>query len=271
VPNHHEIPKHYLEGFTEPGTSFVWVFRQDGVYLPGLTAGKNNPVKLGLKRVGLRADGYAAPDSNGKWDYRYEEKLQKIEIAATSTINKIRACEKIDPAEKEALAKYILTMVKRRTSRDEKMGPEFQKALSELAGPIYDASQRAALLGNFAEARNLEKRADYWDKLLKRVSMVQDAGLAVAAMLKPSWEFLKAAPGCYFVTTDNPVGNGGLGTSIAFPISRDIPLTYGLTANDDLTYREITPEQTRGFNSYIILQAEKEIYSPQPENWIHTG
>jgi hypothetical protein len=275
MPNHHEHPKHYLKGFSELGTSFVWVFRRNCPYMPGLKAGKNNPAKLGLNRVGLRADGYAAPDPNGRWDYRrYEAKLQKIEYNATPTIDKLRVGEEIDLEGKALLAKYILTMLKRRTSRDQRMRPELQKATSIVVAAARNQAKRAAFSGDFAQAVQLESRARFWqlrgDVLFARESMVKDAGLATAALLKPLWEFAKAAPGSYFVTTDNPVGSENLYMDLTFPISRDILITYALKGND-LTYRQATSEETRRLNSCLILRAENEIYSPQPDRWIYEG
>jgi len=273
-PNYHQTPQHYLRGFCEPGTSFIWAFERGRSFFPGIKAGKDNPARRGLKTIGIRPDAYAARAPDGRIHYCYEADLQRIEIQATATINKIRAFERIDSSEKDVLARYILTMVKRRTPRDARMLPQFKAATAEVVETARHEMRKAALNGEFTKALQKRSEADYWelngDAWFSRESMVKSVGLAQRELTRPLWEFVKAAPGDYFVTTDNPVGNAGFRTTLVFPVSQDVVLTYALQGND-LTYREASPEETRQKNALIISQAEQEVYSPRPDQWIHVG
>jgi hypothetical protein len=213
--------------------------------LPGGKPGKNNPAKTGLKRVALRPDGYFAPVRDGRPHYEYEAEMQKIELSATPAIDKIRAFQQINTSEKDLVARYILTMAKRRTARDQNLGPQLNQATSTVVAAARSQLKAASLRGDSKQAEKLQDLADFWESngavMFARESMIQEVGFARAALMKPLWEFVKAAPDHYFVTTDNPVGNGGLYTTLVFPISQDVVLKYAL-AGKDLTYREATPE-----------------------------
>ena len=64
-PSLHEIPKFYLKGFCDSGTSFLWVFERNKPFIPGQKCRKNNPTQRGIKTIGLRSDGYAIPMPGG--------------------------------------------------------------------------------------------------------------------------------------------------------------------------------------------------------------
>lgn len=271
-PNHHEIPKHYLRGFCEPDKMFLWVFRRDRPFCPGKTRRTYNPFRTGLPSIALRPDGYAARKTDGKTHYEYENALQKIELQATTVINKIRASERISIIEKESLAEYILLMAKRRTSRDVKILPLVEKAKSELIETAQSEMRMAALEGQSAITSEIRDKIDYLESegntYFLRESMVKDTGVVQKELTRHLWEFVKAPPGDYFVTSDNPVVNEGLRTYLIFPVSQNVVLSYANNGKD-LAYRQATPEEVFKLNAYIISQAEKEIYSPNPDEWIH--
>ena len=271
-PNHHEIPRHYLRGFCESDTSFVWVFERGRPFRPGCKSGKFNPAKLGLKCVAIRPDGYAARTTDGKTHYDYEDALQKIEIKATRAINKIRAFKEIETAEKESIAQYILMMEKRRTSRDATMLSQVEKATSEVVEAAQREMRKAALEGLFAKALEMRNQAAYLESdgntWFLRESMVKDIGLVQQEMCRHLWEFVKAPPGDYFVTSDNPVGNEGLRACLIFPVSQNVVLKYA-DKGKDLAYRPADPEEVFKLNAYTISQAEEKIYSAHPDEWKH--
>src|SRR5271157_5710452 len=94
-PDHHEKPRLYLKGFCVEGKSSLWVFRRNKPFIPGKKKGGNNPALLGLKKVGLRDDGYVVPLPNGQKDYSFELKLQQEEHKADTSLMKIRNQSKI--------------------------------------------------------------------------------------------------------------------------------------------------------------------------------
>ena len=272
-PNHHEIPKHYLRGFCESGTMFLWVFRRGRPFCQGKTKRTYNPFRTGLPSIALRPDGYAARKTDGKTHYEYENALQKIELKATPTINKIRAFKKIDAVDKELLAQYIFMMAKRRTSRDMTMLSQVEKATLEVVEAAKFQMRNAALEGQVAKELEMQNQAAYLESngntLFLRESMVNDGlGLVQKELTRHLWEFVIAPPGEYFVTSDNPVVNEGLRTYLIFPVSQNIVLSYANNGKD-LAYRQANPEEVFKLNAYIISKAEKEIYSPNPDKWIH--
>jgi hypothetical protein len=272
-PNHHETPKYYLSGFCASGTSSeLCVFERRRPFKPGIKAGKDNPINRGLRTFALRADAYVARDIDGKSHYNYENAFEKIEKKAEPAIRKIRKFDAINADEKELLAEYIVTMVKRRTLRDAKLLPRVEKVRAEISQVAEREMRKAALEGDLPQAFEIWRQASHYDEIwLLRESMIQNVGMAQQALITGLWEFVKAPPGCYFVTSDNPVGNAPLLTTLVFPVSQNIVLTYATTQRKDLSYRQATPDEMRKINAYIILQAEKEVYSPQPDQWILTG
>lgn len=270
-PNHHQIPKHYLRGFCEPNTTFVWVFEPGRPFYPGKWVGVCNPVRRNIKRVAIRPDGYAVRSIDGKTHYDYEDALQKIEVKATPAINKIRAFKEIEASEKWPIAQYILMMAKRRPSRDTVMLSQVEKAKSKVVEAAECEMRRAAFDGQFAKAIEMQRQAEYWDSegdtQFLRDSMIGDIGMVRQALTTRPWEFVTTPPGHHFVTSDNPVGNVGLATCLIFPLSQNVVLMFANNGKD-LAYRKAAPEEVLKLNTYTISQAEKEIYSPHPDEWI---
>jgi hypothetical protein len=261
-----------LRGFCELDTTFIWVFERGGSFCPGKKVNVCNPVKQNIKRVALRSDGYAARTADGETQYDYEGALQKIELKATPAINKIRAFEEIETSEKLLIAQYILMMAKRRPSRDRSIHSQVEKATAKVVEAAERKMREAALEGKFTEALKIRNQAAYLESdgytWFLRESLVKDTGQVQQVLTRSLWEFIKAPPGNYFVTSDNPVGNTGLNTGLIFPVSKNVVLQYA-GEGKDLTYRQATSEEMVKLNAYIISQAEKEIYSPNPGEWIH--
>lgn len=83
--DHHELPRYYLSGFAEPGTSFVWVFERGAPYRLGVKYG-NNPRRTGLRKAGLRFDGYVAWHRDGRQHFEFEREFQKRERPADDSV-----------------------------------------------------------------------------------------------------------------------------------------------------------------------------------------
>jgi len=89
------------------------------------------------------------------------------------------------------------------------------------------------------------------------------------------WQFVKAAPDRYFVTSDNPVVFdrvlGLKAATLIFPLSQKLVLIADHASEDDLAYREAIEEETLKLNTMTIITADQEVYSPYPDRWIHLG
>lgn len=274
--NHHELPKYYLRGFCEPATSFLWVFERDQPYHPGKKRGVNNPHKRGLRKAALRADAYAFKKPNGTLSYEYELKLQQKEKRADLTIRKVRNLETIDKSGKEILTQYIWLTWRRLTSRDDVVLSLIDKHLKQSSLEVCNLSY----LGEFNKARQLQDALDLLHSEERktemiRMTMLRDFVKVHSHLMRMRWEFIKVATDHYFVTTDNPVvfdKHAGLRASpLIFPISQAVILVAGQHAGVDLSYREASPLETLKLNAMIIRFAEREVYSPGPDEWVHRG
>jgi hypothetical protein len=199
-----------------------------------------------------------------------------MESRANKVICKVRVFESINDFEKNILAEYIYLMQKRVTSRDK----ELVRMLDEVIAQGPNNVRILADAGRFAEARKWEDDVKYLESENGRIeylreSMVKSIGDVHREIIGKRWEFVKAAPGRYFVTTDSPVvfdRNMGLSfATLMFPLSQDVILIANRSKGEDLSYRDASPGYTRKLNSMIIACAEQEIYSPRPDEWIYRG
>jgi hypothetical protein len=276
-PNLHEIPKFYLKGFSASGSSFLWVFERDKPFNPGLKHSKNNPAWRGIKTIGLRSDSYATRGPDGKSDYSYESRLQREEQKANKALSKVRNQEEITIADKEVIAGYIQLMIKRLTRRDDRVTTQILDPL--INSFHWDGLQRElAFRGQFGKALQVPKARELLQSkegksLLLHESMVTTYEMTHEAMLRMPWNLLVASEGEYFITSDNPIiydeHSGLLKSPLIFPISQRVILLGEWSQGEDLSYKAMSAEETRKFNTVIVRYAIKEIYSPEPDEWIH--
>jgi len=275
-PKNHELPKLYLKGFCEPGTSFLWVFQKDLPFSRGLKRGKNNPYRGGIHVTALRKDAYGARGEDGRILYQYETKLQQKETLADVVLLKIRNQEPISAAEKEALARYIGLMMRRLSKRDEKLRPQVRENVAK--SELHGVARELAYAGKFGRAHELMEALEKLEThdgttTVLRESMTQEFGDTHAAIVGMRWRFLVAAPDRYFITTDNPVvydRHQRLKNSPLFlPISSSVMLDVSRFNTNDLVFETASVFDTRKFNAMVMMQAETEIYSSCPDEWIH--
>lgn len=271
---YHEIPKYYLLGFCEPDAPFLWTFERDKPFSRGNRGRANNPRRRGVGVTALRPDQYRARKRDGPGHFEYERRLGEQEHQADEIIRKLRAFESIGDSEKYVLSKYILLMIKRLTSRDKALQPVLQKSIA--VG--HQAVRRLADDGQFSKARALQRELEYLESgdgktEYLREAMLGNVGFVVKEIAGMRWQFIKASPKDYFVTTDNPVvfdRRVGLARSeLIFPLSRDVALFADRSDREDLAYRDSSPGETRRLNSRIIRFAEREVYPPRADEWIH--
>ncbi len=275
-PNHHELPRLYLKGFCESGISKLWVFRRLQTFSPGFKKGKNNPFLDGLAKIGVRKDQYAIRVPGQSPDFSYEVKLQREEHKADIQINKIRNREAINRADKEIIARYIGMMKKRLTRQDLVAEPILGAQITNFS---WDNFQRnLAYAGNFKAALQVPKVKKFFSsgqgktKVL-RENMIKPFNQVHAALMEMIWSFQITPTGEYFVTSDNPIvfdETLGLKRSpLIFPIGQHVALLAQWAQSKDLSFTDISKEETRKINSIIIAAATKEVYSPKPDKWIY--
>jgi hypothetical protein len=166
-------------------------------------------------------------------------------------------------------------MMRRLTKRDENLRPQVHENVAK--SELHGVARELAYAGKFGRAHEL---MDAREKLqtddgmtpILRESMPEEFGLTHDAIVGMRWRFLVAAPDRYFITTDNPVvydRHQGLKSSpLLFPISSSVMLDVSRFNPNDLVYETASGLDTRKFNAMVMTQAEAEIYSSSPDEWI---
>jgi hypothetical protein len=272
---HHQWPRYYLGGFSEPATSFIWVFERGAPYQPGKKHG-NNPRRTGLGNVGLRRDGYAAWRRDGQRHFDVESELQKKERQADDAIRRLRSFERPSSTDKTILAEYIALMWRRGGAGEQQVRSIVERQLNN-AG-LDRIARRYADAGRFAEAGQFLQDHEWfatahgvterhYETILSPFSQVRDVFTSLR------WALLRAPTGEHFVTCDAPVvydSNRGLKSSpLRFPISRDVLIVATMTDGDDLQWLDPSEDEMRAANIAIIGAADREVYASRPDEWIH--
>lgn len=213
--------------------------------------------------------------------FEYESELAKIESRANKVISKLRSSNQIDRPEKSILAEYIYVMDKRRTKRDEQIRATLLKERSKTVFDMKADGFRLAGEGRFGDAWKLLAGAEYLasDEAVTdilRKSMVRNVGIVQQELVEMQWQFVRPSPpNNYFVTSDNPVvfdrGAGLKAATLIFPVARNLLLIADHAGERDLLYRESSEDETLKLNVTIIVTADREVYAPAPDQWIHRG
>jgi PHD/YefM family antitoxin component YafN of YafNO toxin-antitoxin module len=271
---HHEIPEHYLRGFTEAGTSFVWVFdRKLNFYRAGPKRGVHNPARLGVRVTALRQDAYEAWREDGTRHFEFERELSAAEQRANPILEKVRSHRQLCVRDRDALASYIYLMWKRRYRRDVAMEATVEQTANESRRKAADLARR----GRFREARAIFDEADHMTTVPGRTeylrrSMIEDAGLVRDELLRRNWRILRATAPEYFLTSDCPVlidlQQGLAQSPLIFPVSQEHCLIIDLSKGDDTAIENVGKDFVPNLNGIIIGNSHAEIYSPHPDEWI---
>lgn len=274
MPNHHELPRYYLRGFVEPGTSLLWAYTRGLRFNPGTKFG-NNPRRQGLRITGIRADGYVSWTRDGHSHFEYESALQRKERQADNVIAKARSFGNFDRADKEVLARYIGLTWRRLRERDEQILPIWERELAQsrwpadawqlaIAGKVDDAR---ALLDEFRWMRTAQGKID-----LLRETMMSDFNMVHQVLLELRWTFYRCPENEYFITSDVAVTYdraAGLRQSpLLFPLSSDVMLVGTRWGDSDLTWKEASGEMTKKLNAMVMHSAKQHVFSPRPDEWI---
>jgi hypothetical protein len=295
---HHYIPKKYLRGFAAVGEkSLIWEFsRDEPEFEPGRKRGRNNPALISLEKLaGAERDGYAYAKTDGAIDSNfYEDKLAGIEQRHNGVIDKIRNREMITAGEKEDFTKYIALTLRRVPARknttprlwldvvqDFKRNrlPGLLDRLDELiaAADPTDNERRDRLTEQRRMAVTLieeYKRSGIPRKIELDTLVDSDMKKIRGAITSMRWQFVKAPPDRYFVTSDNPVHifKGGVGlrtpySELVLPMSSKCALVA--------SYRDVREGFVPGngqvvneINRRVVSQSVRYAYGPRADAWI---
>lgn len=158
--HHGATPKRYLQNFSIPGKSYIWVFTRGKSYRPGTKKGRDNPYTGGLRVTGAGLDRHTIVTDSGDVEFnRYEDAFRKIETAADPIWPMLAAKAALTSAEKQVLTRYICHLLKRTDRRMERVKPLYEESVSDVRFEQY--SNALAAQGRFTDAINVRKQAAY--------------------------------------------------------------------------------------------------------------
>jgi hypothetical protein len=297
---HHFLPQLYLKGFAADGeVSRLWEFTKGGRFRPGPeNRAKYNPALVSIpKKAGMEIDGYALPLPDGSVDHdSYENQLAQLEKPCDEIIRSLRRREPISASDKALLAAYMVLMIRRVPAGRQRIRGLWPEVAGEHIEPIrrefgarYDQALAALTSDEVEDREKLEAaRTEVFKLLDERLGngipremeldllVDPDAMPRVVGMLRSmSWQVFVAPDGKYFVTSDNPVHvrseNGGLNhpsAEVVFPISRDLALVASHHPVRE-AFKQATSQEVNEINRRVISQADRYVYSPKPDEWIH--
>lgn len=271
---HHAVPRLYLSGFTQPGTSFVWAYKRGRRYSPGKKKGRDNPYLAGIGVTTTKRDRYTVVDLSGTRHFNLiEDLMREWEELGRPALLRVREGQLLEPDDKVRLARYIGCMWKRVDKHERSASEIYERELAKWQ-PLPHLLANLGLFGWASEAERALQFVQSEDgrkyTLLRgAVDPLQDMH---AGLIKMRWHILRAPVGSYFVTSDAPVvfsEVGGLrNSSLGFPLSSGMALLANWTVGDDVIEVAATPEQVRSFNVAIINAAQEEVFASFNEPWV---
>jgi hypothetical protein len=274
--DHHKLPVFYLRGFTEPGTSFVWVFQRGRPFSSGAKAGRDNPARTGIYKTAVERDRNTVVRFDGTRDFNtIEDQHQVIESRAASALRTIRRKELVGASEKDALARFIGALWRRTADRS-------QKARSFLDGQIAEAERAARMLadaGNFRGARLLFAVIDYLraptgEKYVVAGTEPTPLEQMHRGFMDMNWLFGVAPTGSHFVTCDTPVlfsaADGLRNSPLIVPFARDLAVLATWDEVTDLAFAPLSLAQVADINALVARAARTEVYSSLPDETVWT-
>ena len=277
--NHHILPKRYLKGFAEPGTSFIWVFRRDRPYQPGHKKERNNPYKAGVRVTSAEKDRHAVRTVDGSIDFNtYENEFEKLEQKVECVWLLLERKRPIQEEHKKLFAAYVSHFIRRTNSR---MNNVKELLKSEINSFPWDQTVlNHAENGRFAEAIAISKDESYYhsedcQKFISLQSAIEPYHQLEQELLARKWKFAVAASGMYFLTSDDPVfynrDLGVRGDAVMFPLRRDLCLVISRVlatkSEGDLAYVPYSDVMIKRMNAMTIQSATEEVYSSSSDKW----
>ena len=126
------------------------------------------------------------------------------------------------------------------------------------------------------QKRNFKIEADRGSTLLSMLSVYSEGNLS-NVLSKMEWTYLRAPPGTYFFTSDNPVccwpprGTSGIQRGIG-PSHRDVEITFPLSRRVCAfgawkrfwpeEYASVSPKQVDVVNSRMVMKSWHFVYGP---------
>jgi hypothetical protein len=261
---HHYVPKFYLRGFTQDDR--LWVHDRH-------------------TRRTFESQPKVVANENDLYTDELEQHLaNELEGPAKAAIEAVRARVEPKGADREALARYIVSLWKRVPQGRVRVLARVPEVASSLRKEYTESLEAAAtadpLLRDKAKSRLMELNAAL-DKLSREpppevwhANLTRESTPAmVEALLTMSWRFLCASKD-QFLTCDNPVfffeseGVGRPSSELTLPISDSIALWANRSAFSGSPFLVALPVAVRELNRRTACNAKRFVYSKRNESWI---
>lgn len=261
---HHYVPQFYLRGFTEGDR--LWVHDRQA-------------------RRSFLSQPKAVANENSLYTDELEQHLaNEVEGPAKSAIEAIRKLATPTRSEREALARYVVSLWKRvpeGRARVVANVPQVAESIRrEYTQQLREAAVSAAVPGERANARQNEMNAaldkfvrepppELWHHNLGRDSSPN----VVESLLSMNWRFL-FTEGAQLLTSDNPVffflheGIGARSSELTLPLSSSVALWANRNTLTGPTFIEARPAAVRELNRRTAQNATRFVYSRREESWI---
>jgi hypothetical protein len=260
----HYIPQYYLRGFTNGNE--IWTHDR-------------------LEKKSFPSQPKSIANTNKFYSPELERHLaNSIEAPAGYAIEKIRTRSLLTDSDREALARYIVTLWQRVPEAKLRFESHIPSVVASVRSEIHEeleaAAKRFPQLFNAAEKRKTEvdklltaykkeKPSRIWHESIK----INSDGRLSEVILSMKWHFIKSS-GAQFLTSDNPVfffsheGLARAASELSIPFSSSIALWATRKENHYPQYFDAKPSATREINRRTAYNATRFVYSAINEKWI---
>lgn len=264
----HYLPQHYLRGFAPPPGISIWAHDRKLA----------RTVLARIRDVGHETNLY--PDA-------LEQALNiDVEQPGNAVLDKIRAQQPLSPADRTALARYMVTLWKRVPRARQRVAERVPAALDELHQGIRkgldDLVQTDPTLAERAEARKQEV-AQIVEKFKVRPPpeiwhhsiSTYDSSVVTDMLEAMTWRVCVSSTGGV-VTGDNPVfffENEGIKNpraEVSFPIATNCVLWATWRPLPTGEYLDLPIKVLHEFNRRTVSNAVRFVFSITEEEWILT-
>lgn len=262
----HNVPAHYLKGFTKPKTDNLWMY-----FLSG-----KPPIPTTPDSVAKEHD-YWSDDTETMVTLTYEQPAQPV-------IDKLRERRSdFEYRERWHLGMYIVNMARRVKNEREKalVNPEqtiaefrreFEQRLEDLIkeNPEWEKEIRQSAADEIYDDAFLETvTLQAWER-----SLVPEYAIVNAIhVAKMKWNILIADGGQGFVTTDHPFVRTKKGLKppdgeFLFPLTPKLALWGSWTEGAGEYYFEINADDVAYGNRWVMQWMRDFAYYPTEEDWV---
>jgi hypothetical protein len=264
----HYVPRKYLRGFCEPGSEdMLWQYDKQ--------RGQFNRVSVATIANERR---FYSPDVEAKL-------ASLVENPANAAIDKLRHGTTIDAADREHLALYIATMIKR-VPRSRQLATDLMpQALADTVNALKELISRATSenrLDAGVAARRLAETDAAAERfmqspppeVIEQIRIPWPTPEMVALVFGMTWRFVTTVGPSYFLTSDNPafifegLGLAGPGAELTFPISTKLALHGSWQPGPSDTLITTDQKTVKELNRRIARTATRFLYYHERQDWI---